>query len=161
MSVGEGTIQQTAQRDTLRIIGFALLVLALVVTGYLSYVKLTNVQMVCVETSTFNCDSVNSSIYSYFPRGNGIPVAYLGFLTWIVIGAILLLENRVAFLQQYGAMLALGIALFGFIFQSCLTYVSATIIGSWCPWCLTAHILIGLMALTQGIRVYRSLFAGR
>lgn len=147
------------ERDMLRIASFILLALALVITGYLAYTKLTNTSVVCVEASGFSCDSVSSSIYAYFPRGTGIPVAYLGFLTWVVIAAILLLENRVGFLQQYGSVLLLGIAAFGFLFHAYLTYTSIAFIGSLCPWCLASHAIMTVFLVIQGIRAYRMFVA--
>jgi len=143
-------------RDRLRTLSFVLLALALVVTGYLSYTKLTNTTMVCVESGVFNCDAVSSSIYAYFPRGTGIPVAVLGFSTWIVMGAILIFENRISFLRDYGSLLLLAISIFGFLFHCYLTYSSIVFIQALCPWCLTAHTLMTIMMITQGIRVYKS-----
>lgn len=139
----------------LRTISFVLLALALIVTGYLTYVKLTNVQMVCVESGPINCDAVSSSIYAYFPRGTGIPVAVLGFLTWVIIGAILVLENRVSILRDYAPLFVLALSVFGFLFHSYLTYSSIVYIQAICPWCLTAHILMLGMLITQAVRVYR------
>jgi uncharacterized membrane protein len=149
----------TGKRDLLQIISLIVLVLALIITGYLAYTKLTDVSVVCLEASGVSCDSVNNSIYAYFPRGNGIPVAYLGFLTWVLIAAIMLLENRVAFLQEYGSILLLGIAAFGFLFHCYLTYVSITLVGAICPWCITAHGLMTVFLIVQGIRAYKTFIA--
>ncbi|HRF97132.1 MAG TPA: hypothetical protein PLZ51_18115, partial [Aggregatilineales bacterium] len=50
-----------------RNIALLLVVFGLFVSGYLSYVKLTNAPMVCPsgEGSAFNCEVVQNSIYAY------------------------------------------------------------------------------------------------
>ena len=159
MATVEMTASQGKNSRTLRIISLVVLVIALFVTGYLAYTKATNTQVACLEGANISCDSVSSSIYAYFPRGTGIPVAYLGFLTWLVIAALLLLENRVGFLREYGAVLLLGIAVFGFLFHSYLTYTSIVFVGAMCPWCIGAHVLMTILLIVQGIRTYRQFFA--
>lgn len=159
MATVEMTASQGKNSRTLRIISLVVLAIALFVTGYLAYTKATNTQVACLEGANISCDSVSSSIYAYFPRGTGIPVAYLGFLTWLVIAVLLLLENRVGFLREYGAVLLLGIAVFGFLFHSYLTYTSIVFVGAICPWCIGAHVLMTILLIVQGIRTYRQFFA--
>ena len=159
MAVADTSIQTEQRGLTLRHVSLVLTVIALLITGYLSYTKLTNTELLCVESSAISCDSVNSSAYAYFPRGSGVPVAYLGFASWVAIGAILLLETQVGFLRDYGVMLVFGLALFGFIFHSYLTYTSITYVGALCPWCLAAHAIMTLLLIVTGVRLYRTLFA--
>ena len=161
MAVADTSIQTEQRGLTLRHVSLVLTVIALLITGYLSYTKLTNTELLCVESSAISCDSVNSSAYAYFPRGSGVPVAYLGFASWVAIGAILLLETQVGFLRDYGVMLVFGLALFGFIFHSYLTYTSITYVGALCPWCLAAHAIMTLLLIVTGVRLYRSLFAAQ
>ena len=161
MAVADTSIQTEQRGLTLRHVSLVLTVIALLITGYLSYTKLTNTELLCVESSAISCDSVNSSAYAYFPRGSGIPVAYLGFASWVAIGALLLLETRVGFLRDYGVMLVFGLALFGFIFHSYLTYTSITFVGALCPWCLAALAIMTLLLIVTGVRLYRSLFAAQ
>lgn len=160
MTTVSTTSQKTSGRSMLRTASLIILVIALVITGYLAYTKLTNTAVACLEGANISCDSVSASIYAYFPRATGIPVAYLGFLTWIVIGAILLLEDRVGILREYGAVILLGISLFGFFFHSYLTYASITFVGAICPWCVSAHALMTLFLIIQAVRTYRQ-FAAR
>ncbi len=161
MTTVDMATSQTQVSRTLRTITLIVLVLALFVTGYLAYTKATNTQVACLEGANISCDSVSSSIYANFPRGaNGIPVAYLGFLTWLVIGALVLLENRVGILREYGVVFLLGITVFGFLFHSYLTYTSIVFVGAICPWCIGAHVLMTILLIVQGIRAYRQ-FAAR
>src|SRR4051812_20568925 len=98
-------------RDWLYTISVVLVVIGIIISGYLSYVKLTDVPMVCVAGSVFNCEVVQNSVYA---RLFNIPIAWLGLATYLVIGALLLLQNRVAFLREYGVMIQFGIILFAF-----------------------------------------------
>lgn len=159
MATVEMTASQGKNSRTLRIISLVVLAIALFVTGYLAYTKATNTQVACLEGANISCDSVSSSIYAYFPRGTGVPVAYLGFLTWVVIAVLMLLESRIGFLREYGAVLLLGIAVFGFLFHSYLTYTSIVFVGAICPWCIGAHVLMTILLIVQGIRTYRQFFA--
>src|SRR5262245_29673363 len=84
--------------DWLHTISLILVIVGLAISGYLSYVKLTEVPLVCVANSeVFNCEVVQNSAYS---RIAGVPVAWLGFVTYATLFALLLLENRIGFLRQ-------------------------------------------------------------
>jgi uncharacterized membrane protein len=45
-----------------------------------------------------------------------------------------------------------GMALFGVMFQTYLTYVEGAVLDKWCQWCVTSFILITLIC---GIGIYR------
>lgn len=140
---------------TLRHLTLILLVVGLFVSGYLSYTHLTATSVVCVESGAFNCDEVNSSIYSEFM---GIPVAYLGFLADVFMLVIVLLEPRVPLLNSYGTMIVFAVALLGFIYHSYLTYVSITRINALCIWCLAHHAMMTLLLIVVSVRLYLQLF---
>lgn len=130
----EEIVTMSQSRDWLYLISLVLVVVGIGISGYLSYVKLTNVPMVCVQGSVFNCEVVQSSIYS---RLFNIPIAWLGFASYIIIGALLLLQNRVAFLQEYGVMIQFGIIMFAFLFSMWLVYVQVFRLQALCMWCLS------------------------
>ena len=73
------------RRSILRTLTLGLIVIGLLVSGYLSYVKLTDVPMVCIQGSVFSCDTVQAH-----PIGKiaGIPIAVLGFLVYLTLGAL-------------------------------------------------------------------------
>ena len=151
------TSQISAQpQDMLRLASLVLVLIGIIISGYLSYTKLANTSTVCVEGAAFNCDAVTSSIYG---KVAGIPVAYLGLAAYLFIGALLLLENRVPFLSEYGIMLVFGITLFGFIYSIFLIYVQAVILNSFCVWCLGHEAAMTLLFVLSGVRLYRSLKA--
>ena len=146
------------RRITLWHISLVLIVIALLVSGYMSYAKLVNVSMVCPagEGSIFNCSVVESSRYASIL---GIPTAIWGFATYLVIGTLLLLERRVGFLREYGVMIVFGIVLFAFAYHCFLTYTAIFTIGALCMWCLMAHTTMTLLLIVTSIRLWRSLKA--
>ncbi|NJL93544.1 MAG: vitamin K epoxide reductase family protein [Anaerolineae bacterium] len=117
-----------------RTLSIALLIAAIGVSGYLTYVKATNVQMECVSSGTFNCGVVQNSVYSELM---GVPIAYFGLGLNLVLVGLLVLEPRIPALQEFGFLLYFGGLLFGTIFSVYLVYVQAAILEAYCPWCLT------------------------
>lgn len=121
----------------LRNVAILLVIFGLLVSGYLSYVKLTDVQMACPgEGSGFDCGAVQNSIYAEFPPRSGIAIAWLGFGTYVVIFGLILFEKRVQFLREWSIPITFGIVLFAFLFSAYLVYVQAFLIKAFCAWCL-------------------------
>ena len=145
-----------ARRFTLWHLSLILLLVGLAITGYLSYEHFAGNEVACVggPDSAFNCDAVNSSIYSQFM---GIYVGYLGLFADIVMLAVLLLEKRINILRTYGVIIIFAIALLGFIYHDYLTYVAVTRIGKLCIWCLTEHTIMTILLIVTSIRLYRTL----
>lgn len=143
-------------QDILRTLSLVLVVIGIIISGYLSYTKLMNTSVICAEGDSFNCDAVTSSAYGKIA---GIPIAYLGLAAYLVIGGLLLLQNRIAFLQEYGIMLLFGVTLFGFMYSMYLIYVQAAILKAFCVWCLGHEIVITLLFVLSSVRLYRSLKA--
>lgn len=140
----------TRKRGALRIISLVIVVVGLLITGYLSYTRITDTQIVCIGGSS-GCDVVRASVWS---KLMGIPVEYLCFVLWSIIGAILLLEPRVKFLQDYGYAIVFGLVLFGFTYHCYLTTMSLTRIQATCTWCLSAHTTMGVMLIVSARRLY-------
>ena len=133
-----------------------LVVIGLAVAGYLSYLKLAEAPAVCVESGPFNCNVVLNSQYSEVA---GIPIAWLGFAVYALIGFVLLLEKRLGWLRAWGSLIAFGVGLFAWLFSLWLVYVQFALLQALCPWCLTHEInftiLFGLICL----RLYRDTFS--
>lgn len=156
-NTSQTTVETAPRRNTLRILSFIFVFVALAVSGYLTYAKLTSQTMICIEnTSIFNCSLVESSAYA---RILGVPTALWGFLTYCVILTLLILETRVAFLREYGLLLIFGINLFAFAYHCYLTLTAIFVIKALCPWCLTAHSMMTLLLIVTSIRLWRSLKA--
>ncbi|MGJ3237796.1 MAG: vitamin K epoxide reductase family protein [Anaerolineae bacterium] len=127
--------RDTGQHTRAVQVALVLVAIGLVISGYMSYTKLLDVPIVCVEGETFSCSTVENTRWAEL---FGIPVAYLGFSGYLLIGLILYFENHNHFLQEYGRLLLFGIGLVGWLFSMWLVYVQAVVILAFCQWCL-AH----------------------
>ncbi len=143
-----------SRRDTLHIISLVLVVLGILISGYISYTKITNTSVVCIANDPHSCDVVQSSIYSKLA---GIDIAYLGLLTYLVLGALLLLENRLQILQEYGRLLVFGITLFAFAYSVWLVYVQAAILNAFCTWCLSHEVTMTVLFIVSAVRLWQHL----
>ena len=130
-------------------------IFGLLVSGYLSYLKIADAPSVCLKSGPFNCDAVLNSRYSEL---SSIPIAWLGFAIYLIFAIVLLLETRLNLIQQYGQIVTFGVGLFAWLFSMWLVYVQVVLLGALCPWCLSHEInftiLFGLICL----RLYRELF---
>lgn len=144
------------RRSILRILTLALIVVGLLVSGYLSYVKLTDVPMACIAGSVFNCDVVQAH-----PIGKiaGVPIAVFGFLMYLTLGGLTLFSDRVPFLRQNGMLLFFGVLLFAWMYSMFLVYAQFVIIKALCMWCLTHELNITILFVI-GILRLRRYFAG-
>lgn len=161
MTTQEETVEQAAAvlprfQLNLRTLSLILVASGLLVSGYLSYVKLTEAPMVCVGGGVFNCEVVQNSVYS---RLFGIPIAWMGFTVYLILGALLLLETRTAFLRAYGMTLFFGINLFAWLYSMWLVYVQFVLLQALCPWCLTHEVIITVLFVVSIIRLKRMLSA--
>jgi uncharacterized membrane protein len=141
---------------TMKHISLALIVGGILVTTYLSYLKASQSLAVCVQGGAFNCNVVLNSVYSEL---FGIPIAYLGLLTYLVLGTLLLLESRVTFLQDNGRIITFGIALFAWVFSMYLVYLQFFVLQSLCQWCLTHEAIMTVLFFVITRRLWKSIQA--
>ena len=137
---------------TLRRVQFLLVLIGLFIAGYLSYLKLAAAPAACVEAGPFNCNVVLNSQYSELA---GVPIAYLGFAVYLLIGLVMFFERKLSFMEQYGSLLVFGIGLFAWLFSMWLVYVQFFLLEALCPWCLSHETNFTLLFLTIVYRVYR------
>lgn len=143
--------QQSGLSITLYHVAIVILIAAIGVSGYLSYLKLdTNQDAVCIASGTFDCGTVLNSAYSEMM---GIPIAWLGLGTNFVMLGLLILEKQSGFFEVNAPALAFGVVLFAFLFSVYLVYVQAAIIKAYCPWCLSHEALITVLFIVMGFRL--------
>ncbi len=118
---------------------------------YLTYVKLASGGQ-CVAGA--GCEIVNSSIYSQI---NGIPIAALGALAYVIMLVVLVLESQVGFFELNGPLIVFGMALFGTLYSAYLTYLEIYVIRAICPFCVLSAVVLTIMLVLSGIRFQRSL----
>jgi uncharacterized membrane protein len=131
------------RRDWLRLGSLALAAVGAADSAYLTWVKLAHLQVYCGTSRA--CDTVNQSIYS---QVGGVPIALLGLGAYLVLGALLLWEDRVPALSTWGPVAVFGMALTGTLYSAYLTYVELYVIHAVCPYCVVSAVCItGLLAL--------------
>ena len=140
--------------DWLRVTAVVLAVIGLLVAGYMSWAELTDNTTACVDAGSIDCEAVQSSAYA---QTFGIPVAILGFLGYVAILGVLVLEDQVVWLATYGRTLVVGMALFGVLFQIYLTYIEAAVLEKWCQWCVTSFVVISALLVVSAWRLHRFL----
>jgi uncharacterized membrane protein len=142
---------------TLRTIIIVLLLIAIGVSTYLSYLKAAQADAVCVDRGKFDCGTVLNSVYSEI---GGIPIAWLGLTMNILMLTIIGLQDRIPFLEEYGATLFFGVILFVFAFSVYLVYLQAAVIKAYCPWCLSHEALMTLIFIAAIFRLRNKLREG-
>lgn len=153
-STAKPQVAEQRMHMTLWYFSLLLVVVGVLVSGYLSYVKATGVPMVCMEDSGFSCSTVQNSAYSEL---FGIPIAWLGLATYLVIGGLILFERSTAFMRQNGMVLLFGLVLFAFLYSLYLVYVQGVILEAWCQWCLIHEANITVLFMVTTLRLWQNL----
>ena len=105
-------------------------IFGLLVSGYLSYLKIVDAPSVCLKGGPFKLRLVLNSKYSEL---GGIPIAWLGFAIYLFLACILLMEDRHEVFRQYGRIAAFGVGLFAWLFSMWLVYVQFVLLAALCP----------------------------
>jgi len=147
-----------AKSDSLWRVSLILTLIGLLIAGYLSYTKLTNTEIACVQ-SISDCSYVDSSPYAYLGGYGGVPIAYIGFAGYAAIFLALLGERRLALLAQYGKWLIFGMALIGFLVSGYLVAIQAFVLNSFCQWCMGSAVTMTALFGVSFARLWRALSA--
>lgn len=132
----------------------ALTVIGLLVAAYMTVYAFTSNDNMCIGSK--DCSVVNASRYSKIDiLGIEIPVAVLGIAGYAAILSVLLLENRIGFLQQNGTLVFFALALTGFLFTLYLIYVEVALIRAYCPFCIASQSAMTVIFILSVIRVVR------
>ena len=126
----------------------ALLALAGIgVAGYLTYVHYAGIDPVCTGGGG-GCHTVQASSYAEL---GGVPVALIGLLGYLALGASLLVPG------EAGRAAAMGLALAGAGFSLYLTYLELFVIDAICQWCVASATLMVTLAVLTTARLLRPL----
>ncbi len=153
-SVTSTVMHDVERGDLLRWLGVLMALIGIGISLYLSYVKLADTEVTCVSTGVIDCKGVQSSAYASF---FGVPIAYLGVAGYGMILGMLLLNDRINFLADYGTALLFSVTLFGFTYSAYLIYVEAFILEKWCQWCVASALLMTGLFVLSGVRLFRSM----
>ncbi len=111
---------------------------------YLAWLKIANATAACAGIG--DCESVNNSPYAEFA---GIPIAIFGAGAYLLMIALLLLEDRGKFFQEYAAMIVFGFSLTGVLYSAYLTYIEVAVLRAICPYCvLSAIVMVALLGVS-------------
>ncbi|PJF31882.1 MAG: hypothetical protein CUN51_02775 [Candidatus Thermofonsia Clade 1 bacterium] len=147
-----------AQSDSLWRISLILALIGLFIAGYLSYTKLTNTEIACVQAIS-DCSYVDSSPYAYLGGYGGVPIAYIGFAGYAAIFLALIGERRLGLLTKYGKWLIFGMALIGFLVSGYLVAIQALVLQSFCQWCMGSAVTMTVLFGVSFARLWRALGA--
>jgi uncharacterized membrane protein len=120
----------------------ALVALGLCVAGYLAYVESTGSIALCGPVG--NCNAVQISPYA---RLFGVlPIAYVGLVGYVLIGAALA-AGRFASgtVARTAARALVALTLCGTLFSIYLTTLEPFVIGATCAWCLSSAVIVTLL----------------
>jgi uncharacterized membrane protein len=136
-------------------LSLALALLGMLVSGYLTWIKLSNTHAFC--SGVGDCEAVNSSAYSEI---RGVPVAVLGFAAYLAMAGLLAAEKRLPALREYGPLAIFGLALTGTLYSAYLTYVELFVIKAVCPYCVASALIITTVLILSILRLLRGLTGG-
>lgn len=148
---------QTGFRLSLLTFSWILEIIAVGITGYMTYAKLFGAPLPCTNEGIVNCAVVESSAWSWIL---GIPTATWGLFAHVIIISLLLLATFHPFFKQNGVLLIFGVALFAALYHSYLIYISFFVLRAVCPWCLGAATCMYLQLITTGLRLRQQWAAG-
>jgi uncharacterized membrane protein len=131
----------------LRVVALALALVGIGVAAYLTYVHYAGLQPFCAGGG-HGCERVQSSTYA---KVAGLPVALLGLAGYLAIAAALVAPGQRAHLA------AAALAVTGFGFSACLTYLELFVIHAICQWCVASAVLLTMLA---ALTVWRLLLDG-
>lgn len=101
----------------------------------------------CTLHASFNCDAVNSSIYSEL---FGVPIALLGFLFYAAVFVVILFALCKPVQANVPLVITHGLTIFSILFSIYLFYVAKFIIGALCPYCIMMYgVNAGLFITTK------------
>jgi uncharacterized membrane protein len=112
---------------------------------YLTWMKLSNNQAMCVQ-GLGDCWTVNTSQYSEI---YGIPIALFGAVGYLIIFGLLWSESKWPSRASNLVLLEFGTTLVGVLFSAYLTYLELAVIKAICPFCLlSATAMLSLFILS-------------
>ncbi len=123
-----------------------LVMVGVAIAGYLTWVHYAGLEPICAGGGG-GCEKVQSSSYAELV---GVPVALLGLIGYIAIGASLAVPGETG--RFGGAFLALV----GLGFSAYLTYVELVEVMAVCQWCVASAVVMTALAGVTVARVLRA-----
>ena len=147
-------MQISLNRDRNRSAIWIASLVGLLVSGYLTYVKLFHQPIYCTP-GLGDCETVNSSQWSELW---GVPIALLGMVSYLAILFLIFVAPGISFLKKYNDYLVLGTGTFGFLFSLYLTYLELFVIKTICQWCIVSAICMTIIFIFSIFAIRKSQF---
>ena len=113
------------------------------IAAYLAYVEITHVEAICGPIG--GCNIVQASPYA---RILGIPIAVLGVLHYLAVGALWVGQRYQGGRWGNQATLGLlGLTIFGVLFSIYLTCLELFVVRAVCTWCLGSAVATTILML--------------
>ncbi|MDA8197306.1 MAG: vitamin K epoxide reductase family protein [Actinomycetota bacterium] len=134
--VDRSSSEERRDRSPLSIAIFALSIIGVLVSAYLTYAHFTEATVLaCPETGIINCAKVTTSAQSHFL---GMPVSVLGLVFYIAFAALNFPSlNRTRSLDNLRLSMSGG----SVIFILWLIYAELVLINNICLWCSVVHVV--------------------
>jgi uncharacterized membrane protein len=142
---------QLRSRNWLFILAIVFTIIGMVISGYLTYTKYADQEIICVESGQLDCNAVQNSAYSSL---FGVPVAGLGLGAYATFFLLLVLDGRIDIISLYGRTIMFMLTLFGVIYSGYLTYIEAFILEKWCQYCVASALLMVGLFVISAIRAW-------
>lgn len=137
---------------TMRRIILLLICLGVLITSYLSYLKLADQESVCLSGGMLNCEAVLNSRYSEINWfGSSVPIAYLGWVVYVLLLGIWFWEATSKHADVAIAVF-FGLNAFAWLYSLYLVYLQFFVLRAACPWCLSHEANITVIF---GLTVFR------
>jgi uncharacterized membrane protein len=114
----------------------------LLISGYLSYIEITQTEAICGPVG--NCNAVQSS--SYARLFGWLPIGVLGLVGYLLILAMWQFQSSSSQERKRLAITLIWLlALAGTLFSIYLTFLEPFVIGATCLWCITSAIIMTVL----------------
>jgi uncharacterized membrane protein len=143
--VADGRALAGSRLDALLVASIALVLAGIGISGYLTYAHYEGIDPACVGGSS-GCHIVQSSKYAELA---GVPVALIGLIGYVAIGASLAVRT------ELGRTITLGLAMGGAAFTVYLTYLELFVIDAICQWCVANAVTMWLLFIVSATRFVR------
>lgn len=146
---GEPSVRPPVARMAIAVLA----VVGALVSAYLALYKLG--YMGVIQCAGGGCAVVQASEHSVF---FGVPVALWGVGAYLFLLAVALVGLQPRWVEaRWVAYTLFGFAAWGVVFSGYLTYLSRSVIGAFCQWCLvSAGLITAIFLLTlPGLRTAR------
>lgn len=130
---------------SIRSVIVVLLCFGVLITSYLSYLKLAGQESVCLSGGMINCEAVLNSRFSEINLlGSSVPIAYLGWFVYVILIGIWIWEGSNKH-SDIAIALFFGLSTFAWLYSIYLVYLQFFVLRAACPWCLSHEANITLI----------------